>query len=98
METPQDKIERAQREIELAKEQQKSCHHDFAKAVYNPEQTTKPEINWSKGLQGSGSDTWYDTYERPISIPRWSRTCTKCGKVEYTHKEKVVHVDKEPEF
>ena len=98
METPQDKINRLQKEIEAEQQKQKFCQHTFDKAVYDPESTTVTEINWSNGLIGRGSDPYYDTYERPITKPRWSRTCTKCGKIEYTYTQKVVHIDQEPEF
>lgn len=68
------------------RQEQNSCIHDWLDTKYDPEIQRIPKYR----DRFIGSD-----YMPKISgfnekkIDRWSRTCRKCGKVEYT-KEQVV--------
>ena len=71
---------------ELRKEQS-LCTHDWAIPLYNPEIERIPKYE----------DRWVGVDYMPAicgfterKIDRWSRTCKKCGKVEYTKEQVVV--------
>jgi hypothetical protein len=65
---------------------QRRCSHDFPKeAKYDPETEKVP---YGIKYEGHGSDLYpvasgYTDKE----VPRWSRTCKLCGKIEYTKKQ-----------
>jgi len=46
-----------------------------------------------------GIDLWpeYEGY-RNVEVPRWSRVCLQCGKVEYAYKQKPIIERYEPDF
>jgi hypothetical protein len=73
-----------------------ACHHEFAEAVYDPTTTSVP---YGSQLVRMGSDSYYEPqgYEQK-SVARWSRTCKKCGKVEYTEKQEPIIVGSRPKF
>ena len=75
-----------------------NCKHEWTEPRYDPEEKTEFLPDLAKGLQGKGSDPYYDTYASKKTVPRWSRSCKTCGKVEYTHNETVVEVKKAPKF
>ena len=75
------------------KEEQNNCNHEWNEVKYDPEIVNEPKYETKR----------YGVDFLPIivghikkEIPRWSRTCKKCGKVEYT-KEQVA-VKYEPKF
>lgn len=69
------------------RKEQSSCVHDWDEPKYDPEFKSVPD---GYDMVVQGSDVWYrpEKYKK-VEEPRWSRTCKKCGKVEYT-KETVV--------
>ena len=64
------------------------CEHRWDESIYDPETRKEPS---SFGLVGMGSDVWTqpDGWHE-VTVPRWSRTCLDCGKVEYTTTQKPV--------
>ena len=61
---------------------ERSCHHEWGDGVYDPKIVTKA------GYYGDepgtmGVDYWPKQWFPETKQDRWSRTCTKCGKVEY---------------
>ena len=79
--------------LTLRKEQD-NCAHEWNEPVYDPEIKSEPS-----GFESvrQGSDSWYrPTSFHNVEYPRWSRTCKKCGKVEYTKDQ--VAVKYEPKF
>jgi len=74
-----------ERKLSELKMEQDNCYHNWDEAKYDPEEVQEPvyETQW----QG------VDCYPvlvgaKTVKKDRWSRTCKKCGKVEYT-KEQV---------
>lgn len=92
----QEEIEKKQREIEILKNQQEHCSHTWNEAKYDPE--TKNQLFPTGKLVGPGSDPHDPGEWRPVTTDRWSQTCTKCGKKEYTYEQEVVKVDRKPKF
>ena len=77
----------------LRKEQQ-TCYHEWTEPKYDPEIQNVPEFE----------ERWQGVDCFPVicgwkekEVRRWSRTCKKCGKVEYT-KETVTKVELVPKF
>lgn len=88
-----DEIERLERQLQEAKNAQKklesSCHHQWEEPKYDP----KYEDNYVfKGYTGHGSDPTpvYDTIKDDKKSDRWSRSCLRCGKKEYTTQTEAV--------
>ena len=86
---------RREYEMKLAtlRTEQRNCCHEWDEVIYDPERVDEPirETRWQ------GVDCYPAMVgSRTISRDRWSRTCKKCGKVEYT-KERVA-VKYEPKF
>lgn len=91
----EDKL-RKEYEERLAKlrSEQAACNHEWGPVTYDPEIKSEP---YGSRMVGQGSHVWFEPEGyHEVSYPRWSRTCTKCGKVEYT-KEQVA-VKFEPKF
>ena len=84
---------RYEKELEDMRREQSTCKHDWGETRYDPEVIREPkyETKWQ------GVDCWPSIVGyTEKKIDRWSRTCKKCGKVEYT-KEQVA-VKYEPKF
>lgn len=84
---------RYEKELADMRREQSICNHDWEEVKYDPEIKLSPK--YRDAFRGS------DYMPELISmiekkIDRWSRTCKKCGKVEYT-KEQVA-VKYEPKF
>lgn len=69
------------------RKEQRSCSHVWQPAEYDPEITPVPKFE----------DHWQGVDCFPVicgwkekKTDRWSRTCCKCGKVEYTKEQVVV--------
>lgn len=82
-----------ERKLQALRYEQSICDHNWGSVIYDPEEISEPvyETRWQgvdcyPALVGS----------RLIKKDRWSRTCKKCGKIEYT-SEKVA-VKYEPKF
>ena len=76
---------RYERELRELHKEQANCCHEWGEVEFDPEIIKEPrfETKWQ------GVDCWpcivgYTEKQEE----RWSRTCKKCGKVEYT-KEQV---------
>lgn len=80
------KREYEQKLAEIEREQ-RCCCHEWEEPVYNPE--TK-QVPYGFKITGRGADIWSEPEGyRDEKVPRWSRRCKKCGKVEYTYKQKT---------
>ncbi len=69
------------------RKEQNNCSHDWEEAKYDPEIQKIPKYE----------DRWVGVDYMPTicgftekKTDRWSRTCCKCGKVEYTKEKAVV--------
>ena len=89
-------IEELEEEIRKLRVAQANCNHDWADPVYDPykEEIMRavPDIHGSDYYlvpEGTG------TYR---TVDRWSRTCRKCGKKEYTQKRGTAVIDTGPQF
>lgn len=73
---------------------QRHCTHEWLAPVSDPEIRHEPS---SFRLVTQGSDAWSEPENyREVSVPRWSRTCKKCRKKEYTKEQAPVKY--EPKF
>ena len=70
---------RASRHLENAL---RDCRHEWNPAKYDPVVTS----GGSYEASGAGSDWRPGGSYAGTTKPRWSRSCIKCGKVEYTEK------------
>lgn len=92
-------------ELELLKERikrienmQMYCDHEWGEAEYDPE---REEITREEFVP-LGVDSYYRALGTGSfkDVDRWSRTCKKCCKKEYTYKmeEVAVKTEKRPKF
>ena len=95
METVTDKIKKLQSQIDSFQQEIKKCKHIWGKTKYDPE-TVKEPVFSHYIPHGSDPEPVYNYNDK--TIPRWSRKCEVCGKTEYTYKEEVISVKKEPKF
>lgn len=67
--------------------EQSSCKHEWEEVKYDPETINEPryETRW-QGVDCFPEIVGY----REKTVARWSRTCRKCGKVEYTKEQVAV--------
>lgn len=66
--------------------EQNNCKHEWGEVKYDPEIKREP---YGYRTVFQGSDHWGEPEGyHDVEHKRWSRTCKKCGKVEYT-KEQV---------
>ena len=73
--------------LKALKDEQANCIHDWEEPKYDPEIQTIPR--YKDRFIGSDYMPELDGFtERKID--RWSRTCKKCGEVEYTKQQVVV--------
>ena len=80
--------------LSALRKEQSNCNHDWEEVKYDPE--IKRELCGCRMVK-QGSDIWWEPESyRDVAHKRWSRTCKKCGKVEYT-KEQVA-TKYEPKF
>lgn len=85
--------QRYEQELNELHREQSNCVHDWDEVIYDPEIIQEPiyETHW----QGVGCWPCVVGHRQRME-DRWSRTCKKCGKVEYT-KERVA-VAYKPKF
>lgn len=89
-----EKIQQLQEEIRLEEMKIRNCKHDFGNPYSDPEIKQEPT---GYKLVGYGSDVYHEAtgyYEK--RIPRWSRKCKICGKLEHTYEQKAIQF--EPNF
>lgn len=73
--------------------EQNNCQHDWGEVKYDPEFKSIPKFQ--DRFVGSDYMPELVGYDEK-KIDRWSRTCKKCGKVEYTKQQQAVKY--EPKF
>lgn len=69
------------------REEQATCKHEWEEPEYDPEIQTIPRYKNSFSFGDYAPEIDGFTEKK---IDRWSRTCKKCGKVEYTKEQVVV--------
>lgn len=79
--------------LSALRKEQSNCTHVWGDVKYDPEIQKIPKFE--DRYVGSDYIPEFVGYDEK-TIDRWSRTCKKCGKVEYT-KEKVATMY-EPKF
>jgi hypothetical protein len=72
---------------------QENCIHEWSQVKYDPEKYKEFHVTH---YVAHGSDPEPEGFYRDAEKDRWSRTCPKCGKVEYTYEKKPVKY--EPAF
>ena len=82
-----EKIKQLQSEIEIEKRKINNCKHIWGKVKFDPYTTKEPTFSHYEP-HGSDPEPIYNWSDK--IVPRWSRTCTECGHVEYTEKTGVV--------
>lgn len=83
-----------EKKLSALKLEQDNCDHEWGEVKYDPEIKSEP---YGYRMVAHGSDVWGEPegYHN-VEHKRWSRTCKKCGKVEYTNKQ--IAVKYEPKF
>ena len=83
-----------ERKLTALKLEQNRCIHEWGEVEYDPEIKSEP---YGCRTVNQGSDIWCEPegYHN-VTYKRWSRTCKKCGKVEYTkkHNENNLNINK----
>jgi len=91
-------IKRLEQQLKDAKTNQenseRNCSHQWNEVKYDPEKFREEYLTGEYETQGI--HMWPKTSFRNASKQRWSRTCKKCGKTEYTYEQKAVKY--EPKF
>ena len=91
-------LEQLKERIRIIEDAQRKCDHDWSEPVYDPENR---EITREEFVP-MGSDPYFRTVGTGIykRVDRWSRTCKKCQKIEYTYEMENVAVKtmKRPKF
>jgi len=90
------KIDKLKSDIILLEREISNCHHEFYKPKYEPETIKVQDTN--AGYEHHGVDMWPKLSFHDETKSRWSRECSKCGKVEYTYKQEPVITHHEPKF
>lgn len=95
-----DKLKELELEYQRKKKQiqleQFQCNHCWDSPEYDPETKKEP---CGYRVIGQGSDVWVEAVGySSVNIPRWSRICKKCGKVEYTYRCEPIIANYEPKF
>lgn len=86
--------EEYERKLSALRAEQNRCCHEWGEVKYDPEIKKEP---YGYRMVTQGSDVWGEPEGyRDVEHKRWSRTCKKCGKVEYTTHQ--VPVKYEPVF
>ena len=90
------KIEQLKKEVSQLEKQIANCHHEYAKAIYDPEQVRE---SYGYKIVGQGSDVWSEPEGyRDVTKERWSRECIHCGKKQYTYDQEPIVTGYKPKF
>lgn len=84
---------RYEKELSDMRREQSECNHNWDEVKYDPEIKTIPQ--YRDAFKGSDYMPELVGFTEK-KVDRWSRTCKKCGKVEYTKEQKAVKY--EPNF
>lgn len=89
-----DEIKRRyEQEMASVRREQADCTHVWGEVIYDPEIVHEPKYE----PRFQGSDCFPELVGNVTKkVDRWSRTCKKCGKVEYTKAQRAVKY--EPNF
>lgn len=79
--------------LSALRREQCNCNHEWDEVKYDPEIKTIPK--YEDRFIGSDYMPELIGFDKQ-NVDRWSRTCIKCGKVEYT-KERIA-TKYEPKF
>lgn len=91
-----NRIQELENLIKQEKQKIDSCKHFFGEAYYDPE--TKKEAYGYRTV-GQGSDVWNEPEGyQDVKVPRWSRKCKVCGKIEHTYTQEAVIKEYKPKF
>jgi hypothetical protein len=86
-----EEIQRLERELHEKKRilasKQNTCNHEWSDVKYDPEEILEEYL--TGGYSGSGVDKWPNTAYRKVKKDRWSRTCVKCGMIEYSYEKRA---------
>jgi len=77
-------LKRLREEVES---EEAACEHDWAKTIYDPDTKMEGVFDHFEP-HGSDPEPIYNYHE--VKVDRWSRRCRKCGKKEFTRKQKTV--------
>lgn len=71
-----------ERKLSALRAERNRCCHEWGEVKYDPEIKKEP---YGYRTVAKGSDVWGEPEGyHDVEHKRWSRTCKKCGKVEYT--------------
>ena len=91
-------LELLEEKVQRLKMMQARCNHTWNDSIYDPEnkEITRVEIE-KQGVHLWPIEVGTGCFEK---VDRWSRTCSKCGKKEYTYEREdiVVKTIKKPKF
>lgn len=94
------KIADLQRELTKSQSElrtlQSSCSHDWTRSEYTPI-VTEGYFDPGDPVGTMGIDRRLPHHVPRIEKPKWTRTCSRCGKVEVTEITRE-HVTKTPQF
>lgn len=77
-----------ERKLSELKAEQNNCIHEWGEVKYDPEIKKEP---YGYKTVSHGSDVYSEPEGyKDVEYKRWSRTCKKCGKVEYTKEQVAV--------
>lgn len=82
-----DRIRELESQIQQLKYQQANCSHAWGETVYDPEKGFEPYHTGEYECHGIHHDPVIRYMDK--LIPRWKRTCKKCGLEQFTKKEKT---------
>ena len=95
MKTELEILEERVRELKRA---QTLCNHEWDEVKFEPERKEITRKEWVY----LGSDSYCTDVGTGLfkNVNRWSRTCKKCGKKEYSYKQEEVAIQtiKRPKF
>jgi hypothetical protein len=80
----QKEIDQLKRQLDQLKIEQNNCLHSYGDPKYDPRAGKEEYLTGQ--YETHGIHRWPITSFRDVTIDRWSRECSKCGKVDYTEK------------
>lgn len=90
------RMERLLEEVRQEQQAMDNCGHEWGEAKFDPEEYMKP---YGSKQTGKGSDPYWEPegYAK-AEIDRWSRECTKCGKIQYAYAREPIITGHKPSF
>lgn len=78
----QSEINDLKLKLQSLETQQRYCQHVFGEVQYNP--YTKKEERYTGRYETQGIHIHPIIAYIDVAVPRWSRTCSKCGMIQYS--------------